>query len=119
MKTNTHFRSYLAQFFLELKIFQAIVVEKIETNIFYVQKTPSPPENLAAAHKIVWKRSVEQGRPQMTLWRMRTAGWIPKATNTHSEYAIFIAFPLQQWLHERATLLRYTYIVCIVVNKLK
>jgi len=37
MKTGTHFRSYLAQFFLELKIFQAIVVEKIETNIFYVQ----------------------------------------------------------------------------------
>ena len=55
----------------------------------------------------------------MTLWHMRTAGWIPKATNTHSEYAKFIAFPLQQWLHERTTLFRYTYIACIVVNKLK
>jgi hypothetical protein len=32
---------------------------------------------------------------------MRIACWITKATNTHSEYAILIAFPLQQWLHER------------------
>jgi hypothetical protein len=31
-----------------------------------------------------------------------------RATNTHSEYVIFIAFPLQQWLHERASRLRYT-----------
>ena len=27
---------------------------------------------------------------------------------THSEYVIFIAFPLQQWLHERASMLRYS-----------
>ena len=31
--------------------------------------------------------------------------WIPNATNTHSEYLIPIAFPLQQWLHERASVL--------------
>ena len=40
--------------------------------------------------------------------RMRIACWIPKATNTHSEYLIHIAFPLQHWLHERAYVLRYT-----------
>jgi hypothetical protein len=28
--------------------------------------------------------------------RMRVACWITKATDTHSEYAILIAFPLQQ-----------------------
>ena len=39
---------------------------------------------------------------------MRIACWIPKATNTHSQYVILIAFPLQQWLHERASVLRYT-----------
>jgi len=33
----------------------------------------------------------------MTIWRMRVACWITKATNTHSEYVILIAFPLQQW----------------------
>ena len=34
-------------------------------------------------------------RPQMTIRRMRTACWIPTATNTHSEYVKLIAFPLQ------------------------
>jgi len=44
----------------------------------------------------------------MTIWRMRIACWIPKATNTQWEYVIFFAFPLQQWLHERASMFRYT-----------
>jgi hypothetical protein len=48
------------------------------------------------------------------IWRMRTACWIPKATNTHSEYVTLIASPLQQWLHERTSVLRYIYIACIV-----
>jgi len=39
-----------------------------------------------------------------------------KATDTHSEYIIIIAFPLQQWLHECASLLRYTYTACLVLN---
>ena len=33
MKTNMHFRSYLAQFFLEWKMFQIKVVEILETHI--------------------------------------------------------------------------------------
>jgi len=45
---------------------------------------------------------VEPERPQMALWRMRTAHWIPKATNRHSEYVIFIVFPPQQWLDKHA-----------------
>ena len=43
---------------------------------------------------------------------MRIACWMPKATNTHSEYVIFIAFPLQQWLHERVSMLRL-YVHCL------
>ena len=35
-----------------------------------------------------------------TIWRTCNAFWIPKATNRHSKNVIFIAFPLQQWLHE-------------------
>jgi hypothetical protein len=50
----------------------------------------------------------------MTIWRMRIACWILKATNTHSEYEIPIAFPLQQWLHERAPISRHRYIACLV-----
>jgi hypothetical protein len=50
----------------------------------------------------------------MTIWRMRIACWIPKATNTHSQYVILIAFAQQQRLQERTSMLRYTYIACIV-----
>jgi hypothetical protein len=32
----------------------------------------------------------------MTIWRMRIACWILKATNTHSEYVILTAFPLSE-----------------------
>ena len=36
---------------------------------------------------------IESGRPQMTIWHMRIAArFIPKATNTHSEYVILIFF---------------------------
>ena len=50
----------------------------------------------------------------MTIWRMRIAYWITKARDTHSEYVILIALPLQQWLYEHPFLLRYTYIGCPV-----
>ena len=46
--------------------------------------------------------------------RMRIACWIPKATNSHSQYVILVALPLQQRLHESASKLRYTYIVGLV-----
>jgi hypothetical protein len=39
-------------------------------------------------------------------WRMRFACWINKSTDTRSEYVILIAFPRQQWLRERASMLR-------------
>jgi hypothetical protein len=48
------------------------------------------------------------------MWRMRCACWISKAANTHSEYVILIDFPRQQWLRERAVMLCYTYIACLV-----
>jgi hypothetical protein len=67
-------------------------------------------------YEIMWKNIVERGRPQMTIWRTRIASCIPKATNihTHTGCVILIAFPLQQWLHERTSMLRYTYIACFV-----
>ena len=47
-----------------------------------------------------------------TIWRMCFACWITTATDTHVEYVIIIAFPWQQWLRERASMLRYTYTAC-------
>ena len=59
-------------------------------------------------YEIMWKNIVEQGRPQTTIWRMRITCSIPNAKNTHSEYVILIAFPLEQRLQEHAQMLRYT-----------
>jgi len=42
-------------------------------------------------------------------WRMRFAFWITKATHTHTQYVMHIAFQLQQSLQERASVLRYMY----------
>jgi len=67
-------------------------------------------------YEIMWKNIVQSDRPQMTIWRMRVACWIPMATNEHSEYVILIAFPLQQFLNERALMLRHRYTVCIVLK---
>ena len=52
---------------------------------------------------------VAPDRPQMTIWRMHNACRIPNATNTHTEHVIPIAFPQQQWWHERPFMLHYTY----------
>jgi hypothetical protein len=41
------------------------------------------------------------------------------ATNTNSEYVIGIAFPLQQWLSESASVLRYTLIAYLVLFQLR
>jgi hypothetical protein len=50
---------------------------------------------------------------QMTIQRMRIACWIPKAKNTHWLFNTH-CFSLQQWLHGRASMLRYTYIAHLV-----
>ena len=46
--------------------------------------------------------------------RMCIVCWIPKTTNTHSENLIYIAFEIQQCLHERVSILTYTYFACLV-----
>ena len=65
----------------------------------------------------MWKNVVEPDREQAAMWRMRFAHWLPKAKYAHSEYVILIALPLQQRLHERASMLRFTYIACIVISQ--
>jgi hypothetical protein len=77
-----------------MRNFQTKAVEKIKHFLCSVTFFNS------AVCEIKWKNIVELERPQVTIWPMRIACWIPKATNTHSEYAIIIAFPQQQWLHE-------------------
>ena len=73
-------------------MFQTLAVQKIETHILC---SVTIFEN-RAFHEVKWKNMVQPDRPQMTIWRMRIVWWIPKATNTHSQYVILNAFPLQQ-----------------------
>ena len=48
--------------------------------------------------------------------RMRIACWKIKATDTHSEYVVLIAFPQQEWLRESSSILPL-YIHCLVYNR--
>jgi len=63
------------------------VVEKIKTrcmfNNFFENR---------ALYDIRWKKYCRAGRPHMEIWRMRIVCWIPKATDTYSEYVILNGF---------------------------
>jgi hypothetical protein len=78
--------------------------------------------NNRTVYQIMSKNVVETKGPQMTsqhgadalraglamlLARMRKHAYT-------DQYVIVIAFPHQQWLRERASMLRYTYIACLV-----
>jgi hypothetical protein len=47
----------------------------------------------------------------MTMWRMRIECCVPKATNTITEYVLFITFQLQQWLNKQC----YVIVPCMFV----
>jgi hypothetical protein len=58
--------------------------------------------------------TARQATDDNTIRPMRFPCWITKATDTHSEYVILIAFPQLQWLRERSSLFRYTYMAFLV-----
>jgi hypothetical protein len=60
----------------------------------------------------MWKNIVEPGRPHIAC--ALHAGYL--RLHPHSQYVILMAFPLQQWLHECASVLRCTYIACLVYH---
>jgi hypothetical protein len=86
-QTDIQLWSHLAQSFLERQMFQAEVAEEVKPHILC-------PVTFFLKSCHLWdvEKLVEMGRPQMTIWRMRNACWIPKATYTHSDYVIIIAF---------------------------
>jgi len=82
---------------LKLDMFQTNAVEKIKTHILYsiIYIYIFFSFENRAVYEVMWKKILQRGRKQMAIWRI--ACWIPKAINTHSEYVILIAFPLQHW----------------------
>jgi hypothetical protein len=45
---------------------------------------------------------------------MLIACWITKATDTHSEYVVLLAFARELWLHERASFYVYVSVACLL-----
>jgi hypothetical protein len=76
-------------------MFHTKFVEKIKTHILC-------SGTFFFVYEMMWKFFFFS---QATIWRMRIACWIPKATNTHSGYVILNALPQQQWLQERPSVL--------------
>jgi hypothetical protein len=114
MKTDIHLWSYLAQF-LEWETFQTKAVEKIKIHFSF--STIPFSKIVPFMRQCAKYRTARLAMDDNIIRRMRIAYWIPKATNTHSEYAILIAFPLQQWLHERISMLHCVYNARLVHHK--
>jgi len=71
------------------------IVEQIKTHILY---SITFPRKSTLLWYVAEQGEVGQATGDNVTRRVGFACWIPKATNTHSVYEIFIAFPLQQWL---------------------
>ena len=108
-KFSTISRSVLRR----MKNVQTKFVQNIETQILC---SVTPPPHLISCR--LWDNVEEYCRAgQATDGNMARANcmlgdWGYR--HTHSQYVILIAFPVQQWLHERVSMLRYTYIASIV-----
>ena len=81
MNTDVYFLPYLAHFFLERQILQTNVVQNLKKKHILCSVTFFP--EYLAVYEIMCANIVERSRPQMTIWRMSIAFWIPKATHTH------------------------------------
>ena len=116
MKTNIHFWSYLAHFFLEWKMLQTKVVEKIKIQI--LRSTTFFPKWCR-----LWDNVGKYGRAGQDIvdnkiQPTRLACWIPKATKNTLRICNSPTYclPLQQWLFERTSVLPDMYIACVVSN---
>ena len=66
----------------------------------------------------MWEKCGTAGQATDDYQRMRTACLTTTTTNTHSEYVILIAFPLQHWSQERASIFGlYLYCVLFIERK--
>jgi len=59
------------------------VVKKIKTHFIFSNSFFKTFFKNHAIDDIMWKNIVEPDRSQMTVWVVRMACWIPRATNTH------------------------------------
>jgi hypothetical protein len=68
-------------------------------------------------YKMTWKNMGQPDGPQMTIQNSAFELHPGKLRlQTHSEYVILIAFPLQQWSRKRALMWRYTCTACLFIT---
>jgi hypothetical protein len=110
MKINIH-SWHLAELFVECKMFRTKVVEKIKTH-FMLHNFFSFENRVCFSDNVQKYCRAEQAKDDS----MANAHCVfdTKATKTHSECVILIAFALQHLLHECAPVLHYTYIAWLV-----
>jgi hypothetical protein len=108
MTNNIRFCLYLTQFFLEWEMFHTKSCRANQNTHFMLNSF----FRKLCIYEIMWKNNVGRSRPRMTCRACAMdAGYFSYThTNTRSGYVILNAFPLQQRLHEHASMLCYTYI---------
>jgi hypothetical protein len=116
MQTYVQFWKYLTELFLEWEVFQTKFVDKISTHILGSNTQNPPPWKLCRLWSNVEKYGgARHATDDNIIKLMHFACWTTKTTNSHSEYVILIAFPLQKWLHKCTSMLRYTHIAYLVL----
>jgi hypothetical protein len=114
MEAYVHMWQYLARFFLEWEMFQTKIVQKIKTHFVFNHFLRQSCPVLDNEEKCGGAR---QATDDNIIRRMRFERWITNATSTHSECVILLAFPRQQWLRERTSMLRwYIHCLCCVAS---
>ena len=118
METNINFPPYRAEFFVWREMFQTRFAEKIKTHIlssmtFFFSKILSFMRKLG---KILYSGS---GNRRQNGGCALHAGYLRLQihTHTHSGCVIISAFPLQQWLHERSSMLDWVWNVMAHAQK--
>jgi hypothetical protein len=117
MNTYVLFWLFLAHFFLKWKILQIKVGHKIKTNIPW-SLTFFPRKSCLLLSNVEKYNTTSQATIGDTIQPMHIACCVSMATDTHSEHVILIAFSRQQWLRERASMLRL-YLNCLSLVTVK
>ena len=84
IKTNAYFFIISHSFILRMRNISDRNFRETQNKHFYIQKLFFLFLENRPAYEAMWKNIVERGRPQMTIWRMRIACWIPTAINTQT-----------------------------------
>ena len=106
MKTNVHFLSYIAQFFIEENVLDKICRNNQNTHFMF--------NNIFPEIMLFTRYCGKRCRARQTVWLMRFVCWIIKATDTYLEYVIPVAFHGNSGYANALQCSVSTYIACIL-----